>query len=190
MRLSRDRFEGCTHVFESHHHDYKRARAVLAKYKVPTEVALATVRYRPAKPPQYQLNGRDGPAVHGAQLDADTHPKLLGDGAFTQQALRNLLQHNDLGAHHPTKDAFKAYDPNDTGFVDTDMLRTIFSSLGYGEITDDDLAVLIETADTDCDGRISLDDFRAMCARRILLRPRSLRLSFANPVRKAAHGSA
>ena len=115
---------------------------------------------------------------------------LLGDGAFTQQALRNLLQHNDLGAHHPTKDAFKAYDPNDTGFVDTDMLRAIFSSLGYGEITDDDLAVLIETADTDCDGRISLDDFRAMCARRILLRPRSLRLSFANPVRKAAHGSA
>ena len=36
LRLSRDRFEDCTHVFESHHHDYKRARAVLAKYKVPS----------------------------------------------------------------------------------------------------------------------------------------------------------
>ena len=77
-----------------------------------------------------------------------------------------------------------------TGYVDNATLRSIFENLGYGEITDDDLAVLIETADTDCDGRISLDDFRAMCARRILLRPRSLRLSFANPVRKAAHGSA
>ena len=93
MRLSRDRFEDCTHVFESHHHDYKRARAVLAKYKVPTEVALATVRYRPAKPPQYQLNGRDGPAVHGAQLDADTHPKLLGDGAFYSVMRKRLFDH-------------------------------------------------------------------------------------------------
>ena len=115
---------------------------------------------------------------------------LLGDGAFTKESLRNLLQHNDLGAHNPTKEALKAYDPNGTGFVDTDMLRTIFSSLGYGEITDDDVAVLIETADTDRDGRISLEDFCAMCACHILLRPRSLtRLNFANPVREAAHGS-
>jgi len=93
VRLSRDRFEDCTHVFESHHHDYKRARAVLAKYKVPTEVALATVRYRPAKPPQYQLNGRDGPTVHGAQLDADTHPTLLGDGAFYSVMRKRLSDH-------------------------------------------------------------------------------------------------
>ena len=63
LRLSRDRFEDCTHVFESHHHDYKRARAVLAKYKVPTELAHASIRHRPAKPPPYQLNGRDGPPV-------------------------------------------------------------------------------------------------------------------------------
>ena len=66
---------------------------MLAKYKVPTEVALATVRYRPAKPPQYQLNGRDGPAVHGAQLDADTHPKLLGDGAFYSVMRKRLFDH-------------------------------------------------------------------------------------------------
>ena len=102
---------------------------------------------------------------------------LLGDGAFTKESLRNLLQYNDLGAYEPTKTAFKAYDPNGTGFVDADTLRTIFSSLGYGDITEDDLAVLIETADTDRDGRISLEDFRAMRARHILLRPRSLRLA-------------
>ena len=87
---------------------------------------------------------------------------LLGEGSFTKDTLRNLLQNNDLGAYDPTKEAFKAYDPNGTGFVDTETLRTIFSSLGYGEITDDDLAVLIETADVDRDGRISLEDFRNM----------------------------
>ena len=87
---------------------------------------------------------------------------LLGNGPFTKETLKNLLHNNDLGAYDPTKEAFKAYDPNGTGFVDTDTLRQIFGSLGYGEITDDDLAVLIETADVDRDGRISLNDFRHM----------------------------
>ena len=87
---------------------------------------------------------------------------LLGDGPFTKETLRSLLQNNDLGGYDPTREAFKAYDPNGTGYVDTDTLRTIFSSLGYGDITDDDLAVLIETADVDRDGRISVEDFRSM----------------------------
>ena len=30
---------------------------------VPTELAHASIRHRPAKPPPYQLNGRDGPPV-------------------------------------------------------------------------------------------------------------------------------
>ena len=89
---------------------------------------------------------------------------LLGDGTFTKDALRSLLQNNDLGAFDPTKEAFKAYDPNNTGFVDTDTLRSIFESLGYGELTDEDLQVLIETADVDGDGRISLSDFQSMLA--------------------------
>jgi Ca2+-binding EF-hand superfamily protein len=60
------------------------------------------------------------------------------------------------------KEAFKVYDPQGTGFVDHETLRSIFENLGYGEITDEDLAVLVETADADGDGRISLDDFRGM----------------------------
>lgn len=87
---------------------------------------------------------------------------LLGDGAFTKETLKNLLSNNDLGAYDPTKEAFKAYDPNGTGFVDHDTLRSIFESLGYGEISEDDLKVLIDTADVDRDGKISLEDFHSM----------------------------
>ncbi len=54
------------------------------------------------------------------------------------------------------------YDPNGTGYVDSETLRGIFESLGYGEITDEDVAVLVETADVDRDSKISLDDFRHM----------------------------
>ena len=86
---------------------------------------------------------------------------LLGDsGPFTKETLKSLLSNNDLGAYDPIKEAFKVYDPHGTGFVDTDTMRHVFESLGYGQISDEDLAVLIETADRDRDGRISLEDFR------------------------------
>ena len=88
--------------------------------------------------------------------------QLLGDGTFTKESLKSLLQNNDLGAFDPTREAFKAYDPNNTGYVDTETLRSIFETLGYGEITDEDLQVLLETADMDGDGRVSLQDFEAM----------------------------
>jgi Ca2+-binding EF-hand superfamily protein len=54
------------------------------------------------------------------------------------------------------------YDPHETGFVDIDVLKSIFSNLGFGEITQEDMNVLVETADVDGDGKISLADFRGM----------------------------
>ena len=71
---------------------------------------------------------------------------------------------NDLGNFDPTEEAFKAYDPAGTGFVDTATMRSIFETLGYGEMSEDDIAVLVETADVDRDGKISLEDFRQMLA--------------------------
>lgn len=71
---------------------------------------------------------------------------LLGDGTFTKESLRSLLADNQLGAYDPMAEAFKAYDPNGTGFIDTETLRSIFESLGYGEIDSDDLNVLVRRA--------------------------------------------
>merc|ERR1740117_1925675 len=39
LRLARDRFEDCTFAFEAHHHNYKRARAIIRKYQISTDVA-------------------------------------------------------------------------------------------------------------------------------------------------------
>lgn len=47
--------------------------------------------------------------------------------------------------------------------MDAEVLRSIFSNLGFGQISDEDLSVLIEAADGDGDGRVSLEDFRGMC---------------------------
>ena len=87
---------------------------------------------------------------------------LLGEGPFTKDSLRKLLATNDLGTYDPVREAFRAYDPNGTGFADPEMLRSIFETLGYGPINEEDIKVLIETADADRDGKIGLEDFRKM----------------------------
>ena len=117
---------------------------------------------------------------------------LINEPNFTKETLKKLLANNELGQFDPVKEAFKVYDPHGaplaphlsqtarlappahqahtaerppaagTGYVDNETLRRIFEDLGYGEITDEDLEVLVETADMDKDGRISLEDFRTM----------------------------
>jgi len=73
-----------------------------------------------------------------------------------------LLRDNQLTNFDPVKEAFKVYDPSNTGFVDIDVVKTFFKELGYGEISEEDAKIIIETADGDKDGRIGLDDFRTM----------------------------
>ncbi len=74
--------------------------------------------------------------------------------------LKALLLDNDLTNFDPVAEAFKVYDPAGTGFVDTSTLRDVFRRLGFGELSEEDMSVLLTTADKDGDGRISLADFR------------------------------
>lgn len=83
-------------------------------------------------------------------------------GVRRYKTLHRLLVNNELTNFDPVKEAFKVYDPHDTGYVDIEVLKSIFTNLGFGDITADDVQVLIETADVYGDGRISLDDFRKM----------------------------
>eukprot|EP00930_Biecheleria_cincta_P063278 TRINITY_DN48797_c0_g1_i1.p1 TRINITY_DN48797_c0_g1~~TRINITY_DN48797_c0_g1_i1.p1 ORF type:complete len:199 (+),score=54.52 TRINITY_DN48797_c0_g1_i1:49-597(+) len=81
---------------------------------------------------------------------------------ITFEELFALLKDNQLTNFDPVKEAFKVYDPQNTGFVDPDIVKSFFKELGYGEISDEDEKIILETADGDKDGRIGLDDFRMM----------------------------
>lgn len=81
---------------------------------------------------------------------------------LTFEDLKDLLLENEVKNFDPVAEAFKVYDPDGTGFVDTAVLRTIFKELGFGVVSDDDLQILVETGDVDGDGHISLADFRKM----------------------------
>jgi calmodulin len=94
---------------------------------------------------------------------------LLLDNEVVKLSLEALFPQIFIFSNHaqvvnfdPVAEAFKCYDPQGTGFVDLETLRAMFSNLGFGEITDDDLLMLLETGDGDGDGRISLSDFRTM----------------------------
>ncbi|KDO28928.1 hypothetical protein SPRG_05801 [Saprolegnia parasitica CBS 223.65] len=82
----------------------------------------------------------------------------------TEDDLCDLLLQNDVADYDPVADAFRAYDPDDTGYVSFQVLSHLFERLGYGSLSDDDLKVLVATADVDKDGRLNLADFRHLLA--------------------------
>lgn len=87
---------------------------------------------------------------------------LISEPHFTADTLWSLLENNTITNFDPVREAFRVYDPNNTGFVDHEVLKQIMSRMGYGEMSKDDMDVLIKTADVDSDGKISLEDFRNM----------------------------
>ncbi|EKX44255.1 hypothetical protein GUITHDRAFT_95073 [Guillardia theta CCMP2712] len=101
-------------------------------------------------------------SVFYKNLPAREYKFLISEPDFTFNTLKKLLVNNELKDFDPVKEAFKVYDPHETGYVDIEVLRSIFINLGFGEVTNEDVAVLIETADVDGDGKISLADFRKM----------------------------
>lgn len=81
---------------------------------------------------------------------------------LTEEYLNTLLLTNEVKNFDPVAEAFKAYDPEESGFISRDMLRYVFERLGYGSLTEEDLNILISCADADGDGQINLSDFRKM----------------------------
>lgn len=87
---------------------------------------------------------------------------LISEPNFTIETLTKIVNNPIATNFDPVKEAFKVYDPHDTGYVNTEILRGIMKRLGYDELNDEDMKVLIQTADVDGDGKISLEDFRQM----------------------------
>ncbi|KAL7542425.1 hypothetical protein ACHAXR_011759 [Thalassiosira sp. AJA248-18] len=86
LLMARDRFEDATFVFESHHHNYKKVRAIIQKYEVPESVvrgAAGGLRGRP--------HGTSDAAGRHRLLDRT--PKLLDDDAFYSVMRRRVTEH-------------------------------------------------------------------------------------------------
>jgi hypothetical protein len=91
MLLARDRFEDATFVFEAHHHNYKKARAMIRKYKV--EDGKMTNR-RPRR--DEKIEEED---VHFDDLlDKGKTPQLMDDDSFYSVLRLRVAKHlRDVG---------------------------------------------------------------------------------------------
>jgi len=92
--MARDRFEDCTFVFESHHHDYKRARAMIRRYEVPESAVIAAAGGLRRRPACSGRTGGGGAVGHrDRHLDAGETPRLLTDDAFYSVLRRRVAAH-------------------------------------------------------------------------------------------------
>ena len=88
--------------------------------------------------------------------------KTIFDGkdSITIQEVKDLLKENTI-VMDPIIEAFNILDPTNNGFIGEERLKKIFSNLGYGELTEEELVLLVETGGGR-DGKLGLEDFRKL----------------------------
>eukprot|EP01017_Pseudomicrothorax_dubius_P043161 TRINITY_DN7138_c0_g1_i2.p1 TRINITY_DN7138_c0_g1~~TRINITY_DN7138_c0_g1_i2.p1 ORF type:complete len:172 (+),score=76.23 TRINITY_DN7138_c0_g1_i2:68-517(+) len=85
-----------------------------------------------------------------------------GKPEIRSEDLYEMLKQNELKDFDPLEEAFKLLDPQDSGSIDINRLKQVFSGLGYGDIDHAQEKILRECLDVDKDGKITLADFRAI----------------------------
>jgi cytochrome b involved in lipid metabolism len=80
LLLARDRFEDCTFVFEAHHHNYQRARAIIRKFEVSEAEAKQLNEH--AKTYRLSKEKTNEPAPVSTEDALEFPTKLLSDDSF------------------------------------------------------------------------------------------------------------
>ena len=87
---------------------------------------------------------------------------FAGKDSITLQEVRDLLLDNQIKTIDPVSEAFSVLDPTNTGFVQESKIRKIFENFGFGELSAEELLVLVDESDFDKDGKLGLEDFRRL----------------------------
>lgn len=64
------------------------------------------------------------------------------------------------------REAFKVFDKDNDGYISNDELKTLLKSIGE-RMTDDEIQLLLESIDTNGDGRIDETEFIAILVSRL-----------------------
>jgi len=87
---------------------------------------------------------------------------FAGKDSITLQEVRDLLLDNQISTIDPISEAFSVLDPTNTGFVQDTKIRKIFENFGFGDLSAEELLVLVDESDFDKDGKLGLEDFRRL----------------------------
>ncbi|KAG6412873.1 hypothetical protein SASPL_125566 [Salvia splendens] len=89
------------------------------------------------------------------------HLQLPHHKPFSQDSIENIEDMFERAEPllDEVREAFRVFDENDDGFVDTEELKKVMSSLGLVELSQQECERMIMVFDEDGDGRISFGEF-------------------------------
>mmetsp|Transcript_90001 Transcript_90001/g.201417 ORF Transcript_90001/g.201417 Transcript_90001/m.201417 type:complete len:154 (-) Transcript_90001:118-579(-) len=95
-----------------------------------------------------------------AIVDAD------GNGTIDFYEFLNLMSKKLKGSdlEEELTLAFRVFDRDDNGYINSHELRTVMTNIGE-KFTDDEVDELVRSADVDCDGQISYEEFVKLMGR-------------------------
>lgn len=90
---------------------------------------------------------------------------LNGDGEIDFEEFISLMRlrmdERQRDPEEDLRDAFNMFDADRSGFIDRDEVRALMKKLAQ-TLTEDEIGAIMDEVDTDGDGEISFDEFRAM----------------------------
>jgi len=90
---------------------------------------------------------------------------LNGDGEIDFEEFISLMRlrmdERQRDPEEDLRDAFNMFDADRSGFIDRDEVRALMKKLAQ-TLTEDEIDAIMEEVDTDGDGEISFQEFRAM----------------------------
>jgi len=90
---------------------------------------------------------------------------LNGDGEIDFEEFISLMRlrmdERQRDPEEDLRDAFNMFDADRSGYIDRDEVRALMKKLAQ-TLTEDEIDAIMEEVDTDGDGEISFDEFKAM----------------------------
>lgn len=90
---------------------------------------------------------------------------LNGDGEIDFEEFISLMRlrmdEHQRDPEEDLRDAFNMFDADRSGFIDRDEVRALMKKLAQ-TLTEEEVDAIMEEVDTDGDGEISFEEFRAM----------------------------
>jgi len=90
-----------------------------------------------------------------------------GDGEIDFDEFLNLIRlsmgEDGGNAEEHLRDVFDLFDVDGSGYIDRDDMRLLMKRLAQ-DLTDDEITSIMEEVDTDGDGKISFEEFAAVCS--------------------------
>jgi len=90
-----------------------------------------------------------------------------GDGEIDFDEFLNLIRlsmgEDGRNAEEHLRDVFDLFDVDGSGYIDRDDMRLLMKRLAQ-DLTDDEITSIMEEVDTDGDGKISFEEFAALCS--------------------------